>query len=580
MNCWTILGLRADADERAIKRSYAALLKVHRPDEDLDAFQRLRGAYEQALSIARRRAEDDERMFVSADADGPGDTALLAELERSSVQTDTAAAGQAQMLASLSDLTSVTLSTLGALAKAEGQLALFECCLLQRCLEDSEQGYAAAQWALARLAWLTPWQEASLPAMQMDMLASRLLATELHSLHALLAEGDEKAFLARVAVLHEQDWLQSFDRRALFDQHLADLLLDTPSWTQKFFDELCASIGWDGDNAHLPCDASAWRELQRRCESPRLQASLGSHMGMLWPASPEQGATWMLLKSLRNGERRRLADGFREQDWHACQYLEATLKYQHPELIGVFNDNGVYDWRRWVPGHAWFTAYPCLMVLFILLYVASGWWAGHMAKDPEVSLMIHVVVGGMFAFVALLVCAKFHAGWSGVCKRLAGVDVWISEFLLPRIWVREGTGLLLLRHFVPAVCVGLIAWVFGLRFGAGAPAVGGLSTALALLFANYVCRGWAPETVLIILNTWLSKPWWTKTVLVIVVVVMVVVLGHISMNSAARPSTSVVAPEEFGISSAVEALVPEDLARCTWTRQYNGLCTMPGQKQD
>ena len=44
MNPWTLLGLNDDADERTVKRQYAKLLKVTRPDEDPEAFQRLREA--------------------------------------------------------------------------------------------------------------------------------------------------------------------------------------------------------------------------------------------------------------------------------------------------------------------------------------------------------------------------------------------------------------------------------------------------------------------------------------------------------------------------------------------------------
>ena len=42
MHPWTLLGLSADADVRSIKRRYAQLLKDTRPDDDADAFQRLR----------------------------------------------------------------------------------------------------------------------------------------------------------------------------------------------------------------------------------------------------------------------------------------------------------------------------------------------------------------------------------------------------------------------------------------------------------------------------------------------------------------------------------------------------------
>ncbi|MFZ5637708.1 MAG: hypothetical protein ACOY82_14100 [Pseudomonadota bacterium] len=58
-----VLGLPHDADERAIKRAYAARLKLARPDEDADAFQRLNEAYRAALAFAAQR-----RAFAGTDA--------------------------------------------------------------------------------------------------------------------------------------------------------------------------------------------------------------------------------------------------------------------------------------------------------------------------------------------------------------------------------------------------------------------------------------------------------------------------------------------------------------------------------
>ena len=66
MDCWTVLQLPQDADERTIKRSYARMLKSCRPDDDAKGFQRLREAYEQALSEVRWRADNEEEERVQA----------------------------------------------------------------------------------------------------------------------------------------------------------------------------------------------------------------------------------------------------------------------------------------------------------------------------------------------------------------------------------------------------------------------------------------------------------------------------------------------------------------------------------
>lgn len=49
---WDVLGIESNADERAVRRAYARLLKQQRPDQDVEAFQRLRYAYESALQMA------------------------------------------------------------------------------------------------------------------------------------------------------------------------------------------------------------------------------------------------------------------------------------------------------------------------------------------------------------------------------------------------------------------------------------------------------------------------------------------------------------------------------------------------
>lgn len=494
MNCWVILGLRADADEREIKRSYAALLKVHRPDEELEAFQRLRGAYEQALAIARRRAEEQDEGDELDFADSAGDTSQVAELELPAV-AQKIAAEQEQMLASLVDLAPPTLDALAVQAKFAGRLALFERCLLERCLNDSEQGYDAAQWALVRLSWLTPWQEASLSSRQLDALANRLLSTELHGLRALLAEGDEQTFLTRVSALHEQAWLQPFDLRAYFNRQLVDILLAVAQWAPPFFKELCARCGWDELQARQAGWLREWDQLSRRGELAELEQRIRERLDQRRPDSGQARAAWLMLKPLSNGQRKSLVDGFGEKDWEACELLEQTLRENAPEVLQRMAPEGLYDWRRWLPGLDW---QGVAFSLWLLLLVPS-WllFSNQVSKAPMGSMIETALSVAWMTIIVVGALLMLHRGWRLLVHWLTCADVLVSQLLLPAGWVRGGTGLLLLRHVLPSAALTAAAVAMGATQGMVEAVVCGATAPLALLYADFTTKIGSPVRVLL-----------------------------------------------------------------------------------
>jgi hypothetical protein len=68
---WGVLGIAPTADARAVRRAYARLLKTRQHEEDPDFFNRLREAYETALTLAAIRetqAEADECPSISGEA--------------------------------------------------------------------------------------------------------------------------------------------------------------------------------------------------------------------------------------------------------------------------------------------------------------------------------------------------------------------------------------------------------------------------------------------------------------------------------------------------------------------------------
>ena len=67
------LGLDADADERAVKRAYAAQLKTTRPDSDPEGFQRLHEAYQAALEWVRTERDEAAAWETESGADDAAD---------------------------------------------------------------------------------------------------------------------------------------------------------------------------------------------------------------------------------------------------------------------------------------------------------------------------------------------------------------------------------------------------------------------------------------------------------------------------------------------------------------------------
>lgn len=69
MNFRKVLGIPHDADERAVKRAYSALIKQYRPDTHPAEFAQVREAYEAAMQALRHRRhweEEEERDFTGA----------------------------------------------------------------------------------------------------------------------------------------------------------------------------------------------------------------------------------------------------------------------------------------------------------------------------------------------------------------------------------------------------------------------------------------------------------------------------------------------------------------------------------
>ena len=481
MNCWNILGVPSDADERTIRRSYAALLKVHRPDEDLSAFQRLREAYEQALAIARWHAQE---------LDSDDEANLVEQVVGAASESVDHQSYRLRIEASLRDLSHSNLDLVATQARTDNQLVAFELLLLERCLADGEDGHAAAQWAIKNLRWLSPWQEASLPSARMDVLFNRLLARALGELRRMLGAGDEQGFLTRLVELFAQDWLQQFDRRSRLSRDLVDVLLAAPRWSKAFFQTVAARCLWSDDLAWRDGWLEQWKELQRRVELCNFYEEIDSYLTLDKPDTPRAKATWLLFKPLSDQQRRRLVDSFEIPEWSMCEVIERKLKREAPEVFSMLAPHGATNWREWQRAAVQWPGVGISLWLLLSATTSLQLWG---SDDSTIFVLARA---GMASLVLVVLLLPAHRLWRLCTRWFLAADVRLSQWLLPASWVRNGKGILLSRHVLPSLFIGCVPVLASMRADMTAILAGVAAGALAFIYASFSVRVGPPLVVL------------------------------------------------------------------------------------
>ncbi|MFV9654502.1 hypothetical protein ACNFCK_06235 [Pseudomonas sp. NY15366] len=482
MGIWSLLGLTPDADVRSIKRRYAQLLKNTRPDEDAEAFQRLRDAYERALSIAQ--AQPDGALPLQTLELAPGE-----------VQPISAAAVPDSVHEQVAVLVEASPSLDAALQQAvemqlERELQLY---LLTRCSSLGNEGEKAILlWAIERLQWLSPWQADYLPQAHLEMLAARLLAQELQKSEAFLHAGEERAALDGLVALANSEWLQPFERRLQFQEGVLRLLERSEHWSPAFFERLADRLGWHEEQGQLPCPLERWERLCGRCESQAMKQRLLKHLGERWPLNAEQRAAWLLLKPLSPRERRYLVDRFSEEDWWACESLDGLFRQSYPDLPSQLGAPDWEDWQRWQP-RKWASAAACYAWLLLLatmlldlLYSDAPREMAARGKGLQGAVVETLITS--LAIIGLL--ASLVRGWSWLTRYMVRLDLPLSRLLLPASWHDQGAGMLVLRHCIPAAAFAFLVAVFD-PWGSGWTLAAGVFV-LALLFLGRVGSGGAP----------------------------------------------------------------------------------------
>ncbi|RMR07958.1 hypothetical protein ALP94_04486 [Pseudomonas savastanoi pv. glycinea] len=386
MNHWQLLGLTPEADERSIKRAYARLLKVHRPDQNSEDFQRLREAYETSLAHARWRAQaDDDVAFAPADSSAPNLEVFH--------PLDVSQPVEVPALVTPLDL----LYNPTAISPPEPSLGQMQ------------------QW---------------------------------------LSEGKERQVLDALRLWLSSDWLLPFERRQHFEQLVLDWLESAPEWSAAFFDGVCQAMGWDEAQGHIPCEYWRWDRLIQRCETLAMEASIRAELARFDADKINGQAAALLLKPMSDRRRRGLADYFTGLDWQRFTQLAQTIE-SNPEIPQRLGLKPLDNWRDWLPAANFRGVYLFLWLTLSVLVVVSL-----LAGSTKREGMGVVAVMPLVMPVLMWFGMKGYEIWALVAVMVGQMDVLLSRWLIPRRWYRQGAGLLLFRHILPAAVPSATAYAW------------------------------------------------------------------------------------------------------------------------
>jgi hypothetical protein len=467
MDHWNVLELDRDADERSIKRQYARLLKVNRPDDDPEAFQRLREAYEYALSWARMRFDEEQGDGLHEhqhDAQGEGQS--LADPTRAEFYSEAVDLAEPLLLdrgPSSAELTTklaadLALHTTPENLQQQHQQALEQACdgpfqqaLLARCLLTPEANIALLNAAVAHLHWLTPWQSALISPDQRARLAEALLDSEHGNFQALLARGEERELFSRLQILSRQPWLSALERREQLYRWVLIFLHNTQGWTPALFDRICTLFGWETNSIAHPQPEFIWYRLIQRCEQHAYLQRLQRLLIRGSTVTEEQAAILVLKPPATNAGRVHAARNANADVWEACELLCNQLTHRYPDLLEYFPDADLEGWRtlrtRPLQSRRWIWIGWLLMAVICVL--PQRLMASTITTFADVAALL-----GIYPLLMTGASMMFMRVWGPVADALQSADEWLSQKLLPDSLSWPGSQALLIRHGVPMLLCG------------------------------------------------------------------------------------------------------------------------------
>jgi hypothetical protein len=467
MDHWSVLELDRDADERSIKRQYARLLKVNRPDDDPEAFQRLREAYEHALNWARMRQEEDDDGFEFQAHSLSHEPEVVPEQPRDEQPSlvdwgPTSAELAAKLGMELAaHTTDINLQQQYQQAQEQECVAPYQQALLNRCLQNPAANIALLHAAVAHLHWLTPWQTAHINPDQEGWLTEALLDDQREGFEVLLARGDERRLFGDIQTLSRQPWLNALERRQQLYRWMLVFLHNSQGWSAALFDRICTLFDWDINSRTPPQPEFIWHGLIERCEKQEYLKQLQRSLIRGSTRTEEQAAVLVLDPPASNADRVHLVRHGNADLWEACEVLCSKLTHRFPDLLEHFPNADLNGWRalhtRPIHVRRWLWIGWMLMALTCTL-------PQHMLSRPTSFADVAALLG-VYPVLMMVVCLWVMRIWGPIATALQSQDEWLSTRLLPDWLSWPGSQALVIRHGAPLLLAGVIGvqvdpWAF------------------------------------------------------------------------------------------------------------------------
>lgn len=375
---WKTLGVERGADERSIRRAYAAKLKTAHPEDDPEAFQKLRQAYEVALQWARAsqppRNDVDEAHAAAAEAHAAPDTDDAIDLTASQRQPGPWHPPMQQLKDRLANAT-------------------------YRAVDSPEEAIGAFDNLVAEIPLLTLIEEAALERWMAELIARAIpasdpLVTVAISRFGWHADGGspDPAIERLLQRARELDTLRQLELRT-DPLHLAWKALTTPPgrgwllWIRAFFTPLAENVAqirraqWQGmGGLGHAFDAEAVSWWQKYKSKPRL------HCTTLLAMLPWAGV--FLAMQAFGADAKRNSFGLIAMAGLILSPV-APLAYTWARSFNPSYRVSEWQWERFVK-LAWMVSFAALPVL-----------AATLVRTSELALLLTVVAGAAtFAVIA------------------------------------------------------------------------------------------------------------------------------------------------------------------------------------